>query len=521
MIIKNEISEGRSFLGIEFGSTRVKAVLIDGSSAPIASGAFDWENRLENGIWTYPLELIHSALQGAYAALAEDVAARYGVKLTRLAGLGISGMMHGYMPFDSEGRLLVPFRTWRNTMTAAAAEELSRELGFNIPQRWSIAHLYQAVLCGEEHTGSIAYINTLAGYIHFLLTGRREAGIGEASGIFPIKDMDYNAEYLAKTETLFSAKGFNRRLRDVLPEVRLAGAKGAVLTEEGARLLDPTGTLMPGVPVCPPEGDAGTGMTATNSVRRRTGNISAGTSIFSMLVLDKPLSAPHEDIDIVTTPDGSDVAMVHCNNCCSEIDMWVRMFGEFAELAGAPMDKSALYETLYKNALAAPADCCGAAACNFISGEPVAHVEAGRPMYTREPDRAVTLGGFFRAQLYSTFATLRLGNEVLFKEENVKAERFNGHGGLFKVAGVASQLMADALGVPVAVMTTAGEGGAWGMALLAQYVVMGEGMSLADWLDEKVFASAKAEVSRPEEQGAKGFEEFMRGYKRLLGYERN
>ena len=387
----------KTVLGIELGSTRIKAVLIDEKHIPIAQGDYEWENQFVNGVWTYSMDAVHTGIQACFAGLKADVKAKFDTELATVGAIGVSAMMHGYLPFDKEGRQLAEFRTWRNTTTGEAAAELTELFGFNIPQRWSIAHLYQAVLCGEEHTGSIAYINTLAGYIHFLLTGRREAGIGEASGIFPIKDMDYNAEYLAKTEALLSAKGFNRRLRDVLPEVRLAGAKGAVLTEEGARLLDPTGTLMPGVPVCPPEGDAGTGMTATNSVRRRTGNISAGTSIFSMLVLDKPLSAPHEDIDIVTTPDGSDVAMVHCNNCCSEIDMWVRMFGEFAELAGAPMDKSALYETLYKNALAAPADCCGAAACNFISGEPVAHVETGRPMYTREPDRAVTLGGFFRA----------------------------------------------------------------------------------------------------------------------------
>ncbi len=518
--MKTMIENGSCFLGIEFGSTRVKAVLIGEDTKPIASGAFDWENSFNGGIWYYPQEQIIEALQGCYRSLKEDILEKYGAELTSAAGMGISGMMHGYMPFDSEGRLLVPFRTWRNTITSQAAEELSRELGFNIPQRWSIAHLYQAVLNGEKHIGRIAYINTLAGYVHFLLTGRREVGIGEASGIFPIRDKDYNSDFIAVTERLLSDKGFDKPLRELLPRVRLAGSTGAVLTDAGAALLDPTGKLRAGVPMCPPEGDAGTGMTATNSVRRRTGNISAGTSIFSMLVLDRPLKSMHADIDIVTTPDGADVAMVHCNNCCSEIDMWVKMFGEFSELAGARLDKSALYELLYRNAMTAPADCGGAVCCNFISGEPVAGVENGRPLYSREPDRAVTLGGFFRAQLYSTFAALTLGNEVLFREEGVSAERFNGHGGLFKVSGAASQLMADALGVPVAVLTTAGEGGAWGMALLAQYMVCGGGQALADWLDEKVFAGARAEISQPDRNGAEGFAAFMKNYERLLVSER-
>lgn len=520
MTVKDKILSGKTFLGIEFGSTRVKAVLIDDTSAPIAGGAFDWENSLDNGIWSYPLSQIHQALQGCYRSLCEDIKEKYGVIPTEFAALGISGMMHGYMPFDKNGELLVPFRTWRNTFTADAAAKLSAELGFNVPARWSISHLYHAVLSGEAHIPQLERMTTLAGYIHYMLTGRFEVGIGEASGIFPVSEGTYNAEYIPKAEAMLAAAGFDKKLSDILPAVRQAGDKGAFLTEEGARFLDPTGTLKAGIPVCPPEGDAGTGMTATNSVRAGTGNISAGTSIFSMLVLEKPLKGMYPEIDVVTTPDGYDVAMVHCNNCCSEIDFWVRLFGEFAELSGNKADKSELYGMLYRNALSAPADCEGVTACNFISGEPVAGAASGKPMYMREQDSRPSLGGFFRAQLYATFAALKLGNDILFKQEKVTAARFNGHGGLFKVSGVASQLMADALGVPVAVMTTAGEGGAWGMALLAQFMVCGEGKTLPDWLDESVFASSEAAVSQPDSEGGRGFESYMERYAQLLSFEK-
>lgn len=520
MTVKETIASGKAFLGIEFGSTRVKAVLTDESSLPIASGAYDWENSYKDGIWYYPLEQIHEALRGCYASLCRDVQEKYGTVPTAFAAMGVSGMMHGYMAFDKEGRLLVPFRTWRNTITAQAAGELSQTLGFNIPQRWSVAHLYQAVLNGEEHIPQVETVNTLAGYIFCMLTGKRSVGIGEASGIFPVDGRDYNAEYIAKTEALLSAKGFDKKMRDVFPAVSMAGEKGAFLTEAGALFLDPSGTLKAGVPVCPPEGDAGTGMTATNSVRERTGNISAGTSIFSMAVLDRPLENMYPEIDVVATPDGKPVAMVHCNNCCSELDSWVNMFGEFAALTGHPMDKSELYSTLYKNALTAPADCSGAAACNFLSGEPVVGVDEGRPMYMRLPDSHPTLGAFFRAELCASFAALKLGNDLLFRKEKITADRFNGHGGLFKVEGVASQLMADALGVPVAVMTTAGEGGAWGMALLARYMTDGDGMSLADWLDIKVFADSKVTVSSPDPAGSEGFEKYMENYTALLRCQR-
>ena len=520
MTAGEQIASGKAFLGIEFGSTRVKAVLTDAASRPIAGGAYDWENSYKDGIWYYPIEQITAALQGCYKSLCEDVREKYGVVPTAFAAMGISGMMHGYMPFDENGALLVPFRTWRNTITAAAAEKLSAELGFNIPQRWSIAHLYQAVLNKEPHVSQVRKITTLAGYIHYMLTGRDEVGVGEASGIFPVAGCGYNKDYLARTDALLAKAGFERSLNEVLPAVRTAGDKGAFLTESGARFIDPSGTLRAGTPVCPPEGDAGTGMTATNSVRKGTGNISAGTSIFSMLVLEKPLTGMYPEIDVVTTPDGADVAMVHCNNCCSELDAWVRMFGEFADLTGKPMDKSELYAALYRNALNAPADCAGVTACNFLSGEPVAGVYEGRPMYMREPDSRPSLAAFFRAELYASFAALKLGNDILFKQENVSATHFNGHGGLFKVEGVASQLMADALGVPVKVMTTAGEGGAWGMALLARFMQDSGGRSLADWLDAEVFADAKAASSLPDKAGSEGFDRYMERYNTALAMER-
>lgn len=378
MTIQEKIQNKKTYLGIEFGSTRIKAVLIDDTFAPVASGSHDWQNRYENGVWTYSLDDITTGLQHCYASLAEDVKSKYGVVPTGYGAMGISGMMHGYMAFDKDDNLLVPFRTWRNTITEPAASELSELLGFNIPQRWSIAHLYQAVLNGEEHVKDIAHINTLAGFIHYQLTGKRQVGVGEASGIFPVDGIGYNAEYIAKVDKLLADKGFSGKLTDVLPGVLNAGAREAVLTAEGAKFLDPTGTLLPGVPVCPPEGDAGTGMAATNSVLPRTGNVSAGTSIFAMLVLDKPLKGYYPEIDVVTTPDGAPVAMVHCNNCSSELDAWVKIFGEFAELSGHSIAKPALYDMLYYHALTGDPDCGDTVVYNFLSGEPVAGAENGR-----------------------------------------------------------------------------------------------------------------------------------------------
>lgn len=513
------LSLDKTSLGIELGSTRIKAVLIDENHAPAASGSYDWENKLENGYWTYSLDDIHNGVRSCFTSLAEDVKNKHGIMLTHVGAMGISAMMHGYMAFDENDKLLVPFRTWRNTTTKQAAEELSDALGFNIPQRWSIAHLYQAVLNGEPHVPQIAHITTLAGYIKYLLTGERTVGIGEASGIFPVSRTDYNAEMLKTAEEKLSSHGFDKKLAEVLPPVKIAGEKGAFLTESGAKFLDPTGTFKAGVPVCPPEGDAGTGMVAANAVRSGTGNVSAGTSVFSMLVLEKDLKKAYPEIDMVTTPDGAPAAMVHCNNCCSELDAWVKLFGEFAELTGNKLDKSALYETLYKNAMTGDADCGGVTAFNYLSGEPVTGADDGRPMYFRQPNGSMDLANFFRAQLYSAFASLKIGMDILFEKENAEAQQFTGHGGIFKVKGAAQQVLADALNTPVSVMTTAGEGGAWGMALLASYMMNGGGKTLPDWLDSEVFAGMEKLTLTPNEDGTNGFNEFIKRYKAALGAE--
>ncbi len=519
MTVQEKIKQGKTYLGIEFGSTRIKAVLTDDTFVPIAAGSHEWENRYENGVWTYSLEDITGGLQNCYAGLAENIKEQYGVVPETYGAMGISGMMHGYMAFDKEDKLLVPFRTWRNTITEQAAAELSEAFRFNIPQRWSIAHLYQAVLNGEEHVPQIAHINTLAGYIHFLLTGERSVGVGEASGIFPIENGSYNEKYLEKLSELLKEKNFRGDIKEILPKVLSAGEGNAVLTESGAKLLDPAGTLKAGVKLCPPEGDAGTGMAATNSVLPKTGNVSAGTSIFAMLVLEKPLTGYYPEIDVVTTPDGSPVAMVHCNNCCSELDAWVNVFGEFAALSGSPMDKSDLYETLYKNALNGDPDCGGTVAYNFLSGEPVAGAENGRPMYFRTPGGRFGLANFFRAQLYSSMAALKLGMDILFENEKVSVQKITGHGGLFKVQGVAQQFLADGLNSAVSVMKTAGEGGAWGMALLAAYSAVGSGKTLPEFLETEVFSSMESVTVQPDEKGAPGFTAFIENYKKGLAAE--
>lgn len=510
----SQIDFSKTFLGIELGSTRIKACLTDDTFSPIAGGSHGWENRLENGYWTYSLEDIHGGLRACYADLKRDVREKYGVVPETFGGMGISAMMHGYMAFDGDDNLLVPFRTWRNTSTEKAAVSLTKLFGFNIPQRWSIAHLYQAVLNGEEHVSRIAHITTLAGYIHFLLTGERVVGIGEASGMFPVDGKGYDTAMLEK----FSGLVPTVNISEILPEVLTAGENGGTLAEAGAKFLDPEGDLKSGVPLCPPEGDAGTGMTATNAVLPKTGNISAGTSVFSMLVLEKPLTGVYPEIDIVTTPDGAPVAMVHCNNCCSELDAWVNIFEEFSELAGNKIDKSDLYEMLYRNALRGDEDCGGVTAYNFLSGEPVAGAENGRPMYFRLPEGKMNLANFFRAELYSAFAALKMGMDILFEKEHVAAEQFTGHGGIFKVQGVAQQFLADGLNTPVAVMKTAGEGGAWGMALLAAYAVCGKEKSLAEWLDREVFGGMEKSVAVPDKKGAAGFAEYIERYKEGLKF---
>lgn len=519
MTIKEKIENGKTYLGIEFGSTRIKAVLIDDTFTPVAGGSHAWENRYENGVWTYSADDIHDGLVSCYRALKNDVKEKFGVTLKKTGSIGISAMMHGYMPFDKDGRLLVPFRTWRNTITAEAAEELTVLFGFNIPQRWSIAHLYQAILKGEEHISEISYITTLAGYIHRLLTGDNSVGIGEASGIFPVSGGSYDGIMAEKFDKLMEEKGLGIRISGVLPRVKTAGEGGAFLTAEGAGIIDPEGDLEAGIPFCPPEGDAGTGMVATNAVLPTTGNVSAGTSIFSMLVLENQLKGVYPEIDMVTTPDGAPVAMVHCNNCCSELDAWVNLFDEFAALSGISMDKTALYTLLYKNAMTGDSDGGGVTAYNYLSGEPVTGLENGKPMYFRTPGMKFTLANFFRAEIMSAFAALKIGNDILFEKEKATAKQFTGHGGLFKVEGVAQQILADAMNTSISVMKTAGEGGAWGMALLAAYMMNNE-KKLPQWLEECVFAGMEKTTLSPSADGVSGFEKFMARYKNGIAAEK-
>ena len=513
-----KINSDKTYLGIEIGSTRIKAVLIDDKCNSVASGSFEWENIFEDGYWTYSLDMIHEGVRMCYKNLSDNVMEKYGMELKTVGAIGVSAMMHGYLAFDIKDRLLVPFRTWRNTTTAQAASELTKLFDFNIPQRWSIAHLYQAILNNEEHIEKVSYITTLAGYIHYLLTGRREVGIGDASGIFPIKNNDYNSDMADKFNTLIRSKGLSWDIRDILPKVCNAGDSGAYLTEEGAKFLDESGNLEAGIAVCPPEGDAGTGMVATNAVMPKTGNVSAGTSIFAMLVLEKDLDKVHEEIDIVTTPDGVNVAMVHCNNCCNELDTWVNIFGEFAALMGIEADKSTLYEKLYTNAM--NGESSGIAAYNYLSGEHVTKINSGRPMYFRMPDVKMNLADFMKVQMYSAISTLTIGLVTLFNDEKAKADKFVAHGGLFKVKGVAQQILANALDTPVSVMQTAGEGGAWGMALLAAYMMNKSDKTLGEWLNSDVFSDISITTLSPEEKGVNEFKGFLELYQNGLAAER-
>lgn len=517
------ISAGKASLGIEFGSTRIKAVLVGPDLAPIAQGAFDWENRLEDGVWTYHDDEIWAGLRAAYAALASDVERKYGVRPERLAAIGFSAMMHGYLAFDAEGKLLVPFRTWRNTITGEAADELSRLFAFNIPQRWTIAHLHQAVLNGEKHVPDVRFVTTLAGYVHWRLTGRKVLGVGDASGVFPIDSatLDYDARMLAAYDGLVAPRGLPWKLRDILPEVLPAGADAGALTEEGARLLDPTGALQAGVPLAPPEGDAGTGMVATNSVAARTGNVSAGTSVFAMAVLERPLKGWYPEVDMVTTPTGKAVAMVHCNTCTSDLNAWIELLGEAAAALGASFDKPKLYDTLFAKALEGAPDAAGLVACNYLSGEPVTGLAEGRPLFARLPDAKLRLGDFMRAHVYSAVATLRLGMDILFERERVALDSLLGHGGLFKAPVVGQQLLADALGVPVTCLSTAGEGGPWGMALLAAYrAEKADGETLEAFLARRAFASAKGSTLAPTATGKTGFDAWLARYRGLLEAEK-
>lgn len=515
------IQAGKAVLGIEFGSTRIKAVLIDEDNKPVAQGSHEWENQLVDGLWTYSVDAVWSGLQDCYSDLVANVRKEYGVGIESLAAIGISAMMHGYMPFGADGSILVPFRTWRNTNTGAAAAELSSLFAYNIPLRWSISHIYQAILNGEDHVGSIDFLTTLAGYIHWKLTGRKVLGIGDASGMIPVDPgtKTYDASMVAKFDALVAAKGYPWKLLDILPEVLCAGADAGCLTPEGALLLDPTGSLKPGVPLCPPEGDAGTGMVATNAVKQRTGNVSAGTSSFSMIVLEKDLSKPYEKIDMVTTPDGSLVAMVHCNNCTSDLNGWAGLFREYQELLGVPVDTNVLYTKLFEAADAGDPDCGGLISYNYVSGEPVTGFSEGRPLFLRSATDKFTLANFMRSILYATVGVLKIGNDILLKEEGVKVDRLTGHGGLFKTKGVGQRVLAAALDSPISVMETAGEGGAWGIALLAAYAVRGGGVSLPDWLDEVVFAGNAGETIAPDPAAVAGFNAYMETYKSCLPVE--
>ena len=500
----------KSYLGIELGSTRIKAVSIDEKYRPVSSGDYTWASSYENSVWTYSLEEVWKGLKAALSAVENR---------EQIAAAGVSAMMHGYLAFDRDWNLLAPFRTWQNTITGQAAAELTSLFGFNIPQRWSIAHLYQAILNGEEHVSRLAHITTLAGYVHYMLTGVNAVGVGEASGMFPIdsETLTYDDAMLEKFDRLTAARELPWKLADLLPKVLTAGQSAGKLTEAGSALLD--GLLPAGIPFAPAEGDAGTGMTATNAVAPRTGNVSAGTSIFSMVVLEKPLEKVYEEIDLVTTPAGAPVAMVHCNNCTNDTNAWVSVLGEAARLFGANPSTSELYRKLYEKSLEGGADCGGVLVCNYLAGEGVTHMDAGRPMVVRRPDSVFNLANFFRAQLYATMATLKIGMDIL-AEEGVAIDSLTGHGGLFKTPVVGQSYMAAACNAPVTCMETAGEGGPYGMALLVAYMLQrSEGESLEDYLASRVFAGVSGSTAEPETDTAAGFDSYIKWYKALLEVE--
>ncbi len=521
--IKKLIEDGKAVLGIEFGSTRIKAVLVDDNNTPIAQGSHDWENHLDNGIWTYPMDEIHEGFRDCYKDLKKDVKAQYGVGIKKLAAIGISAMMHGYLAFDKNNNLLVPFRTWRNTITEEAAAKLTKEFNYNIPQRWSIAHLYQAILNKEPHVKDIAFQTTLAGYIHWMLTGEKLMGVGEASGMFPVdpSTKDFDKEMVAKFDALLKKEGMPYTLKEIFPKVLVAGENAGKLTKEGAAFIDESGELEAGIPVAPCEGDAGTGMAATNAVKVRTGNVSAGTSVFAMVVLEKQLSKVYEEVDLVTTPAGDLVGMIHCNNCTSDLNAWVNLFKENLEAYGVEVDMTKLFSTLYNKALTGDANCGGLVSFNYFSGEGVTKFDEGRPLFVREQNAKMNLANFMRANLYASLATLKLGCDIMLKEEGVKVDSITGHGGLFKTKGVGQAVLAAALNAPVSVMETAGEGGAWGMAVLANYMIQKKaGESLSDYLTNKVFVGMKKETLDPNPADVKGFDEYIESYKKALEVER-
>ena len=533
MSIKEMIDAGKTAIGIEFGSTRIKAVMVDEAGKPIAQGDFGWENQYENGVWTYSLDMIWTGLKEAYAKLLADVQEKYGTVIKTTGAIGFSAMMHGYMVFNEGGELLVPFRTWRNTITGEAAAALTEEFGFNIPERWSIAHLHQAILNKEEHVKDISFFTTLAGYIHWQLSGEKVLGIGDASGMFPIdsRTRNYNAEYMEKYDKLLGSLGVSFRIEDILPKVLLAGDKAGVLSAEGAAKLDVSGSLQAGIPLCPPEGDAGTGMVATNSVGVRTGNVSAGTSIFAMVVMEKALSKVHPEIDVVTTPVGDDVAMVHCNNCTSDINAWAKIFREYSEAMGIEVDTNKLYTTMFKAALSGAPDCGGLMGFNYFSGEPVTGFAEGRPVFARKINADFSFANFMRLHLFSAVSTLKVGLDILLREEDVKVDKLYGHGGFFKTPEVGQRIMSAATGGPITVMETAGEGGAWGMAILALYLtkviggaddnIVKEGsLTLPDFLNNSIFAGESGSTVTATSEEIQGFDSFMESFKAALPIEK-
>ena len=521
--IPKAIESGKTVLGIEFGSTRIKAVLIGEDHTTIASGGYGWENQYEDGIWTYSLEDVWTGLKESYRELSNEVLENYGTALQTVGAIGFSGMMHGYMAFDKDGNLLVPFRTWRNNITGQAAGELTELFQFAIPQRWSIAHLYQAILNKEPHVRDIVYLTTLAGYVHWRLTGQKVMGIGEASGMFPIdsETNDYDERMLALFNERLEEENIPWKLQDILPQVLSAGDAAGVLSEEGARLLDPSGQLQAGIPLCPPEGDAGTGMVATNSVAERTGNVSAGTSVFAMIVLEKALSKLYPEIDMVTTPAGKPVAMVHSNNCTSDLNAWIALFAEFSDALGVEIDQSRLFELLYQRALLADADGGGLLVYPYLSGEHITHFEEGRPLFVRTPKSRFTLSNFMRTHLFASLGALRIGLDILFNQEQGTIDQVLGHGGFFKTEEVGQKIMAAAMNVPVSVMETAGEGGAWGIALLAAYMLhKAENEPLEAYLSDRVFAGEDSTTIAPDPADVDGFAAFMERYKNGLVIER-
>jgi sugar (pentulose or hexulose) kinase len=521
--IRQAIREGRTAIGIELGSTRIKTILTGPDYFPVAAGSFDWENSQVNGIWTYDLDMVWQGIQTSFANMKSQVRDQYGLELETAGSIGFSGMMHGYVALDSEGELLVPFRTWRNNITGTASEALTQLFDYPIPQRWSIAHLYQAILNGEHHVARIDYLTTLAGYVHWRLTGRRVMGVGEASGMFPIDlaTHSFNQRYAAQFDDLVRTYQFPWKLLDILPDVLVAGERAGELTADGARLLDVSGHLRPGIPFCPPEGDAGTGMVATNSVAVRTGNVSAGTSVFAMLVLEHELSRAYPEIDLVTTPDGHLVAMVHSNNCTSDYDALISLFGELARELGVDIPKARLYDTLLTLALRGDPDCGGLLSYGYVSGEHITHFTEGRPLFVRTPQSHFNLANFMRVNLFTPFGALRTGLNILFEQEGVEVDEIRGHGGFFKTREVGQKIMAAATTVPISVMDTAGEGGAWGIALLAAYMLSRKpDESLTDFLNHQVFAGLTGTRVEPDPRDIAGYNEFMKRYTEGLAIER-